>query len=221
MNTDDMTESPAGRREQGDESPRSAARYNSPLREDQKAGTRLRILEAAERVMQNRGVQELSFAAVAREARVQERTIYRHFPNRDALLDAMWQALDPRIGLGGFPQDEAELLAGPPRVFPAFDDNEQLMRAFLATPQGHEFRLRVNDARQAAFRRSVADAVEGMTAEEARFVAAAAQLLYSGAAWQTMKDYWGFSGAEAGQASSLALRLLLDAARRRAAHKGE
>jgi AcrR family transcriptional regulator len=197
-----------------------AVKYESPLRDEQKAETRRRIVAAAERLMQDADLVELTFAAVAREAGVQERTVYRHFATKGDLLDALWDALDPRIGTASFPDSEAALVEAPRRVFPAFDDNENLMRAFWSTPQGREFRLRVNDKRKAAIRKAVADAVKDLPANEARWVTAAAQLLYSGAAWQTMKDYWGFSGDEAGKASSFMLQLIFDAARRRANTKG-
>ena len=197
-----------------------AVKYESPLRDEQKAETRRRIVAAAERLMQDADLVELTFAAVAREAGVQERTVYRHFATTGDLLDALWDALDPRIGTASFPDSEATLVEAPRRVFPAFDDNENLMRAFWSTPQGREFRLRVNDKRKAAIRKAVADAVKDLPANEARWVTAAAQLLYSGAAWQTMKDYWGFSGDEAGKASSFMLQLIFDAARRRANAKG-
>lgn len=197
-----------------------AVKYESPLRDEQKAETRRRILGAAERLMQDAELGELTFAAVAREAGVQERTVYRHFETKGDLLDALWDALDPRIGTASFPDSEASLVEAPRRVFPAFDDNENLMRAFWSTPQGREFRLRVNDKRKAAIRKAVADAVKDLPANEARWVTATAQLLYSGAAWQTMKDYWGFSGEEAGKASSFMLQLIFDAARRRASTKG-
>ena len=197
----------------------STAKYESPLREEQKAETRRRILAAAERLMQDAELGEITFGAVAREAGVQERTVYRHFATKGELLDALWDALDPRIGTASFPQSEADLVAAPRRVFPAFDDNENLMRAFWTTPQGREFRLRVNDKRKVAIRKAVGDAVKDLPANEARWVTAAAQLLYSGAAWQTMKDYWGFSGEEAGKASSFVLQLMFDAARKRAREK--
>jgi AcrR family transcriptional regulator len=199
---------------------KSAVKYESPLRDEQKAETRRRIVMAAERLMQDAGLGDLTFAAVAREAGVRERTVYRHFATKDELLDALWDALDPRIGTGSFPRSETALVEAPRRVFPAFDDNENLMRAFWSTAQGREFRLRVNDKRKAAIREAVADAVKDLPANEARWITATAQLLYSGAAWQTMKDYWGFSGEEAGKASSFILRLLFDAARRRANKKG-
>lgn len=197
----------------------AAAKYESPLREEQKAETRRRIAAAALRLMQDADLGELTFASVARAAGVQERTVYRHFATKGDLLDALWDEIDGRIGLGSFPATEAMLVEAPRRVFPAFDDNEHLMRAFWSTPQGREFRLRVNDKRKAAIRKAVADAVKDLPAHEARWITAAAQLLYSGAAWQTMKDYWGFSGEEAGKASSFVLQLMFDAARRRSGEK--
>lgn len=195
------------------------SRYESPLRAEQKAATRRAILDAAGRLMEDGGLTELSFAAVARAAGVRERTVFRHFANKEALLDALWDWLDPRIGVGAFPRTEAELIERPRQVFRAFDDHEHLMRAFWSSPQGREFRLRVNDRRAAAIQASVADAGRGLSRRERRWLAALAQLLYSGAAWQTMKDYWDFDGAEAGEAASFGLALLFDAARRRAARQ--
>lgn len=187
------------------------------LRDRQKAETRRLILDAAGRLLQRDDLDALSFAAIAEEAGVRERTVYRHFPNREALIGALWGWLDPRIGVGSFPKTEAELVAFPQRVFPAFDQNENLMRAFWTTPHGREFRLQVNAQRQAAFRAATASAADGLDAREKLYLCAAAQLLYSGAAWQTMKDYWGLNGEEAGKAAAFALELMFDAARRRGA----
>lgn len=66
----------------------SAAATGGLGRSEQKEATR--ILDAAGRLMENRGLEELSYAAIAAEAGVQERTVYRHFRNRSALLDGLW-----------------------------------------------------------------------------------------------------------------------------------
>jgi AcrR family transcriptional regulator len=187
--------------------------YDSPLRADQKRATRQRILDAAGRLMEDRGLQEFSFAAIAAEAGVKERTVYRHFRNKDALLAGLWEWFQARIHYGSIARTEDELLAKPERTFPGFDANEQLARAMWSSTQGREFRLSNVEERKAGIKAAIADAVRGLPPRQAKWLAAVVHVLYSGAAWGTMKDYWGLSGAEGGKASAMAIGLLLNAAR--------
>src|SRR5688572_5567905 len=110
--------------------------YVSSLRERQKADTRALILEAVERLLKNRSLSELSLATVAREARITERTVYRHFANREQLLEATWAAVNESIGMKEFPRTVEELIERPKTLFPAFDRSNQVIRAMLASPQG-------------------------------------------------------------------------------------
>ena len=75
-------------------------RYVSNLRDRQKAETHDQILRAVATRLESGGLEELSFAEIAAEATVGERTVYRHFPTREALMGAFWawlqtQALTP------------------------------------------------------------------------------------------------------------------------------
>jgi AcrR family transcriptional regulator len=187
--------------------------YDSPLRAEQKQATRQRILDAAGRLMEDRGLEEFSFAAIAREAGVKERTVYRHFRNKDALLEGLWGWFQARTRYGSIARTEAELLAKPEHTFPAFDDNEQLARALWSSPQGREFRLSNVEERKAGIKAAIADAVRGLPPRQAKWIAAIVHVLYSGGAWGTMKDYWGLSGTDGGKASALAIELLLNAVR--------
>ena len=187
--------------------------YESPLRAEQKQATRQRILDAAGRLMENRGLEEFSFAAIAKAAGVKERTVYRHFRNKDALLAGLWGWYQTRIRYGSIAQTEAELLDKPKHTFAGFDDNEQLTRALWSSPQGREFRLSNVEERKAGIKVAIAAAVGGLPPRQAKWIAAVVHVLYSGAAWGTMKDYWGLSGEEAGKASAMAIELLLNAVR--------
>ena len=189
------------------------ANYESPLRREQKAATRQVILDAAGRLMENRGLEQLSFAAIAREAGVQERTVYRHFPSKSALLEGLWDWYQARIHYGAIAQTEEDLLAKPQNTFLGFDENEQLTRALWSSVQGREFRLSNVDARKAGIKKAIADATRGLPPRQVKWIAAAIHVLYSGAAWGIMKDYWRLSGEEAGKASTLAIGLLLDGVR--------
>ena len=186
---------------------------NPTLRDRQKSATQALILEAVGRRMQDRGLEELSFAEVAAEAGVGLRTVYRYFPTKDALLDAFWSWLHASLGIDAFPETAKDLVALPSRVFPMFDAQEPVIRGMMASRQGRDVRMRVNDRRQAAIRRSVRDGAGDVPEPELTRICAAVQLLYSATAWFTMKDYWGLSGEEAGRAAGDAIQALIDSAK--------
>jgi AcrR family transcriptional regulator len=187
--------------------------YESPLRREQKEATRQRILDAAGKLMATRGLGEFSYAAIAEAAGVKERTVYRHFPSKRQLLEGLWDWFQERIQYGTIARTEESLIAKPLQTFRAFDENEELERALWSTPEGREFRLSNVEERKAGIRAAIADATRGLPPRQTKWVAAVIHVLYSGAAWSTMKDYWGLSGEEAGKAASMAIELLLNAVR--------
>jgi AcrR family transcriptional regulator len=192
----------------------AAQRYVSPLRQQQAADTRRRILEAVARLLTDSPEAALSFDAIARQAGVERRTVFRHFTNKEGLLDAFWTWINAEAGVRNFPQAERDLSELPPVTFAGFDRIEGLVRASLSSAAGRELRLRQNAARRAGIEKATADATAGATPERATQLRAVVQLLYSAAAWQSMKDYWGLSGKEAGEASVWAIETLLAAVRR-------
>src|SRR5688572_9027022 len=189
------------------------AAYQSPLRAKQKEATRQRILDAAGRLMEDRGLEEFSFASIAKEAGIKERTVYRHFPTRTTLIESLCEWFQERIHYGEFAHTEADLLAKPEQIFPGFEKNEQLARALWSSPQGRAFRLSNVEERKAGIKAAIADAVQGLPARQAKWIAAAIHALLSSATWQSMNDYWGLSGEEAGKASSMAMELILNGVR--------
>ena len=74
-------------------------RYRKRVRADQEAATRQRITEAAVRLHGTVGPAGANVSAVAEEAGVQRATVYRHFPDDEALFKACsahWDQLNPR-----------------------------------------------------------------------------------------------------------------------------
>jgi len=191
----------------------SPTTYQSPLRAEQKEATRQRILDAAGRLMEDRGLEEFSFASIAQESGVRERTVYRHFPTKAALIESLCEWFQKRIHYGDFAHTEEELLAKPKQIFPGFEENERLARALWSSPQGRAFRLSNVEERKDGIKAAIADAARGLPPRQARWIAAAIHALLSSATWQSMKDYWGLSGEEAGKASSMAMELILNAVR--------
>src|SRR5262245_59461853 len=68
------------------------------------------------------GGDSLTFAAVAAAAGVPERTVYRHFPTREALLIALYEWANARLGGGSERPTDAEGFSRFVRqAFPGFD----------------------------------------------------------------------------------------------------
>src|ERR1700742_4840084 len=60
------------------------------LRDRQREETREQILRAVGHQLEQGPLEDLSFAEIAKDAKVGERTVYRHFPTKEALLGAFW-----------------------------------------------------------------------------------------------------------------------------------
>jgi AcrR family transcriptional regulator len=75
--------------------PRSVNRraYESPLRREQAAETRRRILRAAQQLFERDGYATTSMAAIATTAGVSLKTVYLAFETKSGLLRALWHLL--------------------------------------------------------------------------------------------------------------------------------
>jgi len=184
------------------------------LQEARAALVRDRVLEGVAEVLA--AGDDLTFARVAVAAGVPERTVYRHFPTRQALLMAVYGWVNQRGGDGlERPTTASEAGELVRRAFPTFDEVAPVVRELLVAREGLPARLADNDRRQRAALDLVRHHVRKADPTTARRLAAVVQLLTSAAAWQSMRDYWQFDGAEAAEASALAIDLLLSAASRK------
>jgi AcrR family transcriptional regulator len=190
---------------------KTTRRYSSPVRAARVQETQDRILRAVGQWMQQNPGTEFTLDVIALRAGIERRTLFRHFPTKEALLAAFWRWINHRVAPRALPGSLAELIAAPAEVFAAFDAEEGLIRASLHTQAGREMRLAEVPARRQAFR----DALRGMnapaSAADRRHLECITHALFSAAAWEAMRDYAGVSGREAGAAVSWALRVLTDA----------
>jgi len=85
------------------------------------------ILEAALRSLESTG--ELTARAAAREAGISERTVFRYFASREALLAGCAQEMLRVVGAPPPPTTSQELHAMPRALYTAFDGRRELIRA--------------------------------------------------------------------------------------------
>jgi AcrR family transcriptional regulator len=185
----------------------------STLRARQKASTVELILDAVARCLKETSLSALTFPAIAKEAGIGERTIYRYFPTRETLLDAFWAAHMKAVH-GPHPRDAESLLRAPREIFSGFDLNPQVTLGLVSTVQGRAIAQRANNCRVAAFRAAVRDAVGDLPEPQATRLCACVQSLLSAGTWLQMREFWGLGGQESGLAVQEAIQVLLAAARR-------
>src|SRR5689334_5178551 len=101
------------------------------VRDEYKEQTRVRIVDSAIDLVGESGEEPLTIAAVAARAGVTERTVYRHFETRGALIRAVWRQMQGRVASEGFPHTAEALLQSPRRLFPRFDEMGELIRASI------------------------------------------------------------------------------------------
>lgn len=142
------------------------------------------ILEAALQTLENASVRELTLRAVAKEAGISERTIFRYFSSRDRFLDAVSEELSRKLGLPPHPTSIDELLTYPRRLFKAFEAHKALTRASLHSDLRERMIATVAKHRWAAVQ-AVIDAHAPAAPERQRRIAAAnIRFFLSATTWQ-------------------------------------
>jgi AcrR family transcriptional regulator len=192
-----------------------ARSYESPLRAEQMEQTRRRILGAVADVLASEEAGELTIALVALRARVSVRTVYRHFPTKEALFDAFaeWAEENLRLVVHSFPETLEALVGMAPGLYRAYDENEPLMRAMLSK-RGQEIRTRTRPRRLRAFEQAMSGLTARLVPAERRRALAVVYLLVSAPAWQALRDQSGLDRVEAGRAAAWAVRVLTEELRR-------
>jgi AcrR family transcriptional regulator len=182
--------------------------YHSPLRAAQAEATRRRIVEACVALVE--AGEELTFAAVAGAAQVQERTVYRHFARKADLEAAVWSWITGNLTHADLEaKNPDQLVEAMRRSFRGFHEGGALIRAMLHSPQGLQVRRAQQTERAAMFRATVAAAAPGLPAADRDRAAAVLQILYSATAWEQLCDLAGLDSRGAADAVELGIRAFL------------
>jgi AcrR family transcriptional regulator len=179
-------------------------------RAGQKERTRVHIIDTALGLIRTAGDDIVTIRAVAAAAGVTERTVYRHFQNREALLRSVWKRMLELIGAPATPQTADALITGLRRLFPRLDKERELVRAYLHSEERRVGRTRFKPERQRALTSCVQEELEYLDAGSLHRRAAITSLIASSYAWQYMGEFWGLSGDEAAHAAAEAIEILLN-----------
>ena len=188
-------------------------RYKSLKRSAQAAESRKRILKALIAQLNEQGLGSFSVPKVARRADISLRTIYRHFPNRAALLEALSTeveshklARDPGLS---FPESPSQLIELPFKLYPYYDKNASLIKARYYSELGRELRALVTPERRKMFDKVLKELTSSLSKQQAQQINALFHLLIGNTAWLHFRETWGLNDIEAAEISSWASRLIL------------
>ena len=193
----------------------SARSYSSPLRAQQAAATRERIVDAAVELLQAADPGAFGMPDVAERAGVSVSTVYRAFPTKDDLIAGVLDAIRERFeaAAGSPPTSREELHTSVPHAVRAVYELEPLYRALFATAAGREAHRASAGERWASIDRAFADGLGGLDRRQQRLVTSMLYLVTSSTSVLWLKDYAGLDVDEAADAVVWALAALTNAAR--------
>jgi AcrR family transcriptional regulator len=186
----------------------SRRKYDSPVRRQQAAETRERIVAAGAELVhsfESWDWRELTVRAVAQRAGVNERTVYRHFATERDLRAAVLRRLEEEAGdpvegltLGRFPDVVANLV--------------DYLSSFASTtrPPTDPAFVAMDDRRRQALVTAVAEAAPGWSDDECEMAAAQLDMLWSVGAYERLASVWGLGPDQAARVVTGLVRLLVD-----------
>ncbi|HEX9258734.1 MAG TPA: helix-turn-helix domain-containing protein [Acidimicrobiales bacterium] len=174
-------------------------RYESPLRERQAQQTRELILDSLTELLQDHRVDEISTRELASAAGVSERTVYRHFPDRDALVAGLGSRInqlgpDPAMAVNSIDDLKAAVV----EFMAVMEANRVLARAdalFNADPRRFAEPTKANSAR---FHQVVVDARPELDERVQLRLSAALRCMFSAQGWLRMREEYDIPGDESG-----------------------
>ena len=180
--------------------------------------TRRAILEAmVDVIMETEDGIGFSVQAVADLAGVTHRTIYNHFPTREALCDAFSDYVDELLGASaGLTEEPAWSLASLPQLaedlYRTLALRDRHARAYVMLMIGNRRPMSAWRKRSLMAEKLIARELSGLIPLTPQQVAAVIRMLVSTMGWHLLTEQCGLSTDEAAAASAWATRTLLDAA---------
>jgi AcrR family transcriptional regulator len=190
--------------------------YDSPLRRARADATRKAILAAFAEQFGRPGTADVSVPEAAARGGVSVRTVYHHFPDREARLEALAAWADEAMGPVGSVLEVAEDIPGHIRLaYARAHRHESLTRAMIAAGFSEEVRRHRLRSRREQFT-MLLEAI-GAPAPATRRATAVVAMLATSEAGIPLVDVHGLTFSEAGEAAAEAAEVIIRRLREQAA----
>jgi AcrR family transcriptional regulator len=191
-------------------------RYQSAYREAQMEQTRLLILDTLAEMVAEDGFEGIVVNDLAERAGLAARTVYRHFPDRNALHDALSDRVVELVGWSS--PDLGDLGHWPQTVESAYRDfdTHEIASTVLAKLNAVRARTSADSARRrAALREQVQAAFPHLDSRDQEAMMAVLLLVGSSRTWLRFKDELDLTGEQSGPVMRWILELVLADVERR------
>jgi AcrR family transcriptional regulator len=165
--------------------------YSSAVRAQRKHETREQILLALVDAVLHEGIHAFSVPLVAERAGVALRTVYRHFPTREALLDGLSELL---IGAPNRVAIDHDAIC---QSFRVFDEQANLVRAYVITSLALQLEPSDRPERTRRMQEEFVVRFPNLDPKSVAITFAALRVLVSTRGWHLLHQE-GISGAQAG-----------------------
>ncbi len=173
------------------------------------ARTRASIVEALMEQIYEESLADFSVPKVAKRAGVSTRTVYRYFPNRDDLLEAVEAHVAETAPEPPIPETLDEVLPLVDELYSYFDRNSELIEAQSITRLGGEIMHRSRQRRQAASKNLLEAFFPGIADRRERLKRfAIVRAMMSSRFWRILTREMGLTSDEAIEIVSWAIKQL-------------
>lgn len=191
---------------------KSVRPYSSSLRDRQAHQTRNLILDALTELLSEHAVDEISTRAIAELAGVSQPTVYRHFPDRQALLEGLSNRVSEMVELqvDTLPLERLDDLAARATQDIARSEEHVVASVAEAVLNADPRRLsQASRARSDSLRRVVVASLPDYDERDHLRITALLRCIYSVQSWLRMREEFGIPGTESGEILGWALATLV------------
>lgn len=185
--------------------------YKSPLRSDQKGNTRDRILDTVAEIISEGRILEFSVKDVATRAGISYGTVYRHFPTRESLLEALYEAAAEVMAQSApfTPQSLDDIPVLAVKTLEMFEQRANLVQAFTTALLVNNVKPKSRYQRDQIMREMVIESAPSLSSRSVNEFTAIISHLYSSLTWTTLRQRYGLNSEETAEALHWALQTLI------------
>ena len=187
--------------------------YSSPLRDSQTRRTRELILDALTALLSEVPADQISTREIAQRAGVSQATVYRHYPDRQALLEGLSDRIEARVNTQstvGEPRSLEDLVAQAVEGHALAEQHAVEATAEALLNSDPRRFARASRARTEALHRLVVASFPDYDERDHLRITALLRNLYTVQTWLRMREEFGIPGTESGPILAWAFQTLVD-----------